>query len=98
MKVESTLWILLPAAGIAGSLMVYRLKSVSDSEKMYRKFRKWISRGRMPEVSMTEVEMASLEDLVDAAIDANERVVYDRDKEVYFFIHGNVLYTYREKV
>lgn len=94
----ASLWILIPCVGIAGSVVVYKYAPTRSVEREFRKFRKWISHGRMPDINMTEVEMKSLEDLVDAAIDANERVVYDESRNVYFFIHGNVLYLYKPKL
>ena len=88
---------LVPVAGIAAAVYLYRSSSLSEDEKALRKFKKWISSGKLPELRMTTIELESLEDLVDAAIDTGERVIHDRVKGVYFFVRNNVLYIYKEK-
>jgi len=54
----------------------------------------WISEGSLPDVDATRVRMESLQDLVDAAIDQNMRVLHDPDENVYFFLDDGVLYEY----
>ncbi|ADC65846.1 hypothetical protein Ferp_1702 [Ferroglobus placidus DSM 10642] len=87
----------LPILGIIASVYVYRISSLSEDEKALRKFRKWISKGKLPEVRMTTIEIESLEDLVDAAIDMNERVIHDAEKNAFFFVHDGILYIYKGK-
>jgi hypothetical protein len=59
-------------------------------------FDDWISTGSIPawERTGTEVELDSLEDLVDLAIDTNERVIEDTDSGDFFVPGGNRYYTY----
>lgn len=57
------------------------------------KFSKWISRGKLEDFTpVAKVRMASLSDLVNAAIDMNARAIYDGEKGVYFVVHEGVLY------
>lgn len=66
-----------------------------DHEIEKERFRDWVSKGELPGFSeYTTIEMASLEDLVDVAIDSEKRVVYDAEKEVYAVIDGEQIYYY----
>lgn len=42
------------------------------------------------------VEMESLEDLIDLAVNQNKRVIHDKEESIYFTIDGEILYTYSE--
>ena len=67
-------------------------------ESEEKKFEKWISHGTLKSVESTaRIELDSLEDLFNTAIDTNERIIYDSDRKGYFLIHNNVLYTYKPK-
>jgi hypothetical protein len=58
-----------------------------------RQYAHWISPGRLPfDIDQPYVELESLEDLVDVAIDTQERVVYDRDRDLFAVIAENALY------
>ncbi len=70
----------------------------SESRNLLKKYRKWISFATLPELPYAKVELESLKDIVDAANDMMERVFYDREKKVYFFVHDGVLYYSREKM
>ncbi|ASJ01385.1 DUF5305 family protein [Thermococcus gorgonarius] len=62
-----------------------------------RKYRKWISRGRLENfVPYIKIRADTLEDLVNAAIDMNERVIYDESSGVYFFVKEGIMYYYPE--
>ncbi|AEA47310.1 DUF5305 domain-containing protein [Archaeoglobus veneficus] len=66
-------------------------------EEEKSKLEKWISEGKLVNnPGLIRVEMDSLKGLVDAAIDTNERVIYDSEVSEYFFIHGDVIYIFRE--
>lgn len=71
------------------------IQKLSEEEK-YSPFKKFISKGKVPDNwnSLIQVEIYSLQDLVDAAVDMNERVVNDIESGVYFIIHDNVLYIF----
>ncbi|ASJ11479.1 DUF5305 domain-containing protein [Thermococcus thioreducens] len=70
-----------------------------ELEREKKKLAKWVSSGRLPERLSTErVELASLADLVEAAIDMNKRVIHDPSEGVYFFLDGGMLYYFRERI
>lgn len=92
--------------GVAG-LLVYadredRLavpeETVSDIEarRSRETFDEWISVGTVPEPSEGDrrVEMASLTDLVDVAIDSERRVIEDADADRFVVIDGRTWYCY----
>jgi hypothetical protein len=56
-------------------------------------YEEWISPGVIPMgISQQFVELETIEDVVDVAIDTNERVVYDRRRDLYAVISENVVY------
>jgi hypothetical protein len=59
-------------------------------------FDEWISNGRVPEPGDSDrrVDVDSLEDLVDVAIDSDRRVVHDRDADRYVVIDDRTWYWY----
>lgn len=60
-----------------------------------RQFAQWISPGRIPMGTNKEfIELDSLEALVDAAIDTEERVVHDERRDLYAAFSENVVYHY----
>ena len=61
-------------------------------------FKEFVSKGKLPEErnSLLEVEISSLQELVDAAVDMNARVIQDTESEIYFIIHNGVLYIFRD--
>ncbi|MDY6765217.1 MAG: DUF5305 family protein [Halobacteria archaeon] len=56
----------------------------------------WVSKGRVPSETMngSSIEVDSLEDLVDVAIDTNNRVIEDTDRNKYVVINDEIVYTY----
>ncbi|WP_440953375.1 DUF5305 family protein [Methanococcoides sp. FTZ1] len=67
-----------------------------EVEVEYTKFNDFISKGAFPAeaVSMVEVNVASLQDLVDAAMDMDARVIHDPQKNIYFMIHSGIIYRF----
>lgn len=65
-----------------------------EQEKMHSLFREFISEGKIPETrsSLMAIEIASLQELINAAVDMNERVIYDSSMNIHFAIHNGVLY------
>jgi hypothetical protein len=65
-----------------------------EQEKMHARFREFISEGKLPEdrSSLMALEIASLQELINAAVDMNERVIYDSSANIHFAIHNGVLY------
>ncbi|MBO8180070.1 MAG: hypothetical protein H0Z19_06265 [Archaeoglobus sp.] len=52
---------------------------------------------KIPETNLEKVEVETVEDIFKAANENLEHIFYDRDKKVFFFVHGGVLYYCREK-
>lgn len=65
-----------------------------EQEKMHARFREFISEGKLPENrnSLMSLKIASLQELINAAVDMNERVIYDSSENIHFAIHNGVLY------
>ncbi|WP_430506033.1 DUF5305 family protein [Haloparvum sp. PAK95] len=75
-------------------------RRIDDPERIYRELERqrldeWISAGAIPSWALEEsIRMDTLTDLVDVAIDANERVIYDEARDVYAVVDGPTTYTY----
>ena len=86
--------------GLAVVVVYYRrLRNASLAEfepAIHRqRYEDWISRGTVPEGGAeTTIEMASLEELVDVAIDTGERVIYDEADGNYTVLRHPVAYRY----
>ncbi|TYL38351.1 hypothetical protein CV102_11080 [Natronococcus pandeyae] len=62
------------------------------------RYAEWISRGSIPMwVGDYHVALDSLEDVVDVAIDTNERVVHDEQRGLFAVVNGEVVYYYAER-
>lgn len=93
---------------LAFTLVKLKYKPLDESaiqelinEKEYGKFKDLISRGKLPSdinMSMVKLEVKSLEDLANIAIDKDERVIFDEDAALYFILHNNFLYLYRRSI
>ena len=60
-----------------------------------RRYAEWISHGSMPMwIGDHQIELDSLEDVVDVAIDTGERVVHDRNRELFAVVSDDVVYYY----
>lgn len=60
-----------------------------------RQYSHWISPGTLPfDLDHEFVELESLENVVDVAIDTQERVVHDRRRDLFAVISENVVYYY----
>lgn len=60
----------------------------------YRRFKDWITVGRVGVPSRSVVEVQSLEGLVDLAIDMNKRVIFDLECRCCTVVDGEVAYRY----
>jgi hypothetical protein len=69
-----------------------------EKERKITPFKEFISKGKLPEKinSFMKIEISSIQDLVDTAIDMNERVIYDAESGSYFTIHNGVLYIFSD--
>ncbi|AUX10398.1 hypothetical protein AArcSl_2783 [Halalkaliarchaeum desulfuricum] len=59
-------------------------------------FEEWISRGHVPDGSLEtpRIELESLDDLVDVAIDSNNRVIEDAARECFYVVGSDVHYVF----
>lgn len=83
--------------------MVRKQGEVPDSQIMqleleaeHTQFKDFISKGSLPPEadSLIGVGLSSLQDLVDAAVDMDARVIHDSQKNVYFMIHSGIIYRF----
>ncbi|GAB3690401.1 hypothetical protein GCM10028857_26740 [Salinarchaeum chitinilyticum] len=88
----------LTAVGGAAAAATYRVEADIDwlQQELHRqRYDDWISDGDLPMGVGTEyVSLNSLKDVVDVAIDTNQRVVYDDRRNVFAVISGEVVYYY----
>lgn len=76
-------------AGVAiGGVYYTRLRNVREAALAHSVHREryddWISRGTVPEtLEAPTIRTESLEELIDVAIDTNNRVIHDSDRELY---------------
>ncbi|MDK2916600.1 MAG: hypothetical protein PWR25_1157 [Euryarchaeota archaeon] len=67
-----------------------------EQEAVHARYRDWMSRGRFDRsITAHRIELGSLEDIISAAVDMNQRVIYDDGEKTYFFVHENILYIYK---
>ncbi|WP_394326081.1 DUF5305 family protein [Methanosarcina horonobensis] len=76
--------------------MILNISKKLEKEETYSSFKEFISKGKIPDnwSSLRQVEISSLQDLIDAAVDMSERVIRDIESCAYFIIHDNVLYIF----
>jgi len=86
---------------LVGGAGLYRLRGRRHAEaelahRVHRaRYADWISTGELPaELGDRTVRTATLEDLVDVAIDTDNRVVHDPDKGLYVVFTGTATYRY----
>jgi hypothetical protein len=93
---------LIAALSLAGAAVVVSRGPV-DVETARRaihehRYAEWISRGSVPMwVGEYHLELDTLEDVVDVAIDTNERVVHDEQRDLFAVVNGDVVYYYAER-
>lgn len=70
-----------------------------ENERRYSSFKDFVSKGKLPEKkdSLLKVEIFSLQELIDAAVDTNSRTIYDQEAGTYFMIHNNALYIFYDR-
>ncbi len=94
--------LLLAVLGFGGAALV-RTREPMDVTAARRaihenRYAEWISRGSLPMwVGDYHVSLDTLEDVVDVAIDTNERVVHDTQRDLFAVVNGNVVYYYTDE-
>jgi Family of unknown function (DUF5305) len=71
-----------------------------EQDHVHAQFKEFISEGKLPEnrSSLMALKIASLQELINAAIDMNERVIYDSSENIHFAIHNGVLYYFTNTI
>jgi hypothetical protein len=96
--VGGPLAVLLGVLGVGGLTWGRDAIAVSEDERdalAYRddreRYADWITAGTLPDTALDRpcVDVGSLADLVDVAIDTEERVLYDTTRETYHVVHGD---------
>ncbi|MBZ6494409.1 DUF5305 domain-containing protein [Natrinema longum] len=86
---------------VAGAIVARR--SPTDIEAARRavheqRYAEWISRGSIPMwIGDYHVSLDTLEDVVDVAIDTNERVVHDHQRGLFAVVSDGVVYYYSDR-
>ena len=92
----------LGTLSLAGAAVVAR-RSPIDEEAARRavheqRYAEWISRGSIPMwIGDYHVSLDTLEDVVDVAIDTNERVVHDTQRGLFAVVNDGVVYYYSDR-
>ncbi|OAQ51918.1 hypothetical protein HTG_14800 [Natrinema mahii] len=92
----------LGTLSLAGAALVVR-RSPGDIEAARRalheqRYAEWISRGSIPMwIGDYHVSLDTLEDVVDVAIDTNERVVHDTQRGLFAVVNDGVVYYYSDR-
>ncbi|WP_226480724.1 DUF5305 domain-containing protein [Natrinema amylolyticum] len=92
----------LGTLSLAGAAIVAR-RSPTDVEAARRavheqRYAEWISRGSIPMwIGDYHVSLDTLEDVVDVAIDTNERVVHDTQRGLFAVVNDGVVYYYSDR-
>jgi hypothetical protein len=70
-----------------------------EKEEKRSSFKDFISRGKLPQDrnSLLQIEISSLQELIDAASDMNSRVINDERADTYFVINNGIMYIFLDK-
>lgn len=93
---------LLGTLSLAGAAVVARRSPVEEEAARRavheRRYAEWISRGSIPMwIGDYHVSLDTLEDVVDVAIDTNERVVHDTQRGLFAVVNDGVVYYYSDR-
>lgn len=93
---------LLGSVALGSAWLVSRWSDVDEEAARRafheRKYAEWISRGSIPMwIGDHHVSLDTLEDVVDVAIDTNERVVHDRQRGLFAVVSDGVVYYYTDR-
>ena len=92
----------LGTLSLAGAVVVVR-RSPADIDAARRavheqRYAEWISQGSIPMwIGDYHVALNTLEDVVDVAIDTNQRVVHDKQRDLFAVLSDGVIYYYTER-
>lgn len=78
-------------------LLILVLMGNMDKSKAaieHRRFKEWITEGRVQVNDKFKINILSLEGLVDLAIDLDKRVIFDPKENKYYVLEENIVYIY----
>lgn len=90
----------------SATLICIRMKKVEpeylekqEKERRRSPFKDFISRGKLPKDSNSnmKIEISSLQELIDVAVDMNSRVIYDEEANTYFILQSGAMYIFFDK-
>ncbi|ELY54004.1 DUF5305 domain-containing protein [Natronolimnohabitans innermongolicus] len=93
---------LLGTLAIAGGVFAARRSPIDEAAARRavheRRYAEWISRGSIPMwIGDYHVSLDTIEDVVDVAIDTNERVVHDTQRGLFAVVSDGVVYYYSDR-
>jgi len=96
------LLILLAGGAFAGASWVNGRSDIDVAQARQalheQRYAEWISRGSLPMwIGDEHVGLDTLEDVVDVAIDTNERVIHDRNRGLFAVVNKSVVYYYSDR-
>ncbi len=62
----------------------------------YSRYDRWVSRAVIPKVKEPDAYFASLKELIDAAVELDKKVIYDKHREAYFLMDGDNWYVHKK--
>jgi hypothetical protein len=74
-------------------------KEKPEKERKRSPFKEFISRGKLPNESnsLLKIEISSLQELIDVAVDMNSRVIFDEEANTYFILQSGAMYVFFDK-
>jgi hypothetical protein len=74
-------------------------KEKQEKERRRSPFKEFISRGTLPKESnsIMKIEISSLQELIDVAVDTNLRVIFDEEVNTYFILQSGAMYIFFDK-
>ncbi|WP_247730856.1 DUF5305 domain-containing protein [Halovivax limisalsi] len=96
------LFALVGTLGLGAAWTLDRRRPVDEQAALRalheRRYAEWISRGSIPMwIGDHHISLETLEDVVDVAVDTNNRVVHDRQRGLYATVTDGVVYYYTDR-
>jgi hypothetical protein len=79
-----------------GVLLLFLFGMLHWQSRGHRKYKRWISEGTISVQPHYVISISKLQDLVDLAIDLNNRVIFDRERKLYVVFSNEYMYRYKE--
>lgn len=75
-------------------LLMLSSRNTTKEAAEHRRFREWITEGSVEISNRLQINILSLEGLVDLAIDLDKRVIYDSRRNKYYVLTEDIVYVY----